>query len=119
MVHLLWLIALIILLPIGAYFIGNFWETWFEYSKGFLDNLLGIGLGLIPVALYILIAILWFRTLPEDFVTPTNDYTYSIPQSKEQKSESSCTLLGEACIVDEWQPICLIKECIIDARSKE
>lgn len=34
-----------------------------------------------------------------------------------QSEQSSCSLLGHSCIVEEWSPICLIQECIIDTRK--
>ena len=34
-----------------------------------------------------------------------------------QSNQSSCSLLGHSCIVEEWSPICLVQECIIDTRK--
>lgn len=46
--------------------------------------------------------------------------SYSYDNSTPTKAENSCPLIGgKACIVDEWQPVCLIKECIIDSRKEE
>lgn len=44
----------------------------------------------------------------------SSSYNNSTPT----KENNSCPIIGgKACIVDEWQPICLIKECIIDSRE--
>lgn len=43
-------------------------------------------------------------------------YSQSQPIFKEDSN--SCPLIGgKACIVDEWDPICLVKDCIIDSRK--
>lgn len=34
-----------------------------------------------------------------------------------QSEQGHCSLLGDSCIVEEWSPICLIQECIIDTRK--
>lgn len=49
-------------------------------------------------------------SMPEDI----KSMEYS---TNEQSKQSSCSLLGHSCIVEEWSPICLIQECIIDTRK--
>lgn len=75
---------------------------------------------MVPLEILIIIAdISFIVTYPSEKVEKGHDVgSYSYDNSAPTKAENSCPLIGgKACIVDEWQPVCLIKECIIDSRE--
>ena len=55
--------------------------------------------------------------LPLVLSTPPEDIKSTEYSTNVQSEPSHCSLLGDSCIVEEWSPICLIKECIIDTRK--
>lgn len=66
---------------------------------------LGITLTVFPLALPLVLS-----TPPEDI--KSTEYSTNV-----QSEQNHCSLLGHSCIVEEWSPICLIQECIIDTRK--
>ena len=78
----------------------------------------------IMVSLEILVIIAdisFIVTYPSEKVEKGHDGgSYSYNNSTPTKEDNSCPIIGgKACIVDEWQPICLLKECIIDSREEK
>lgn len=55
--------------------------------------------------------------LPLVLSTPPEDIKSTEYSTNVQSEQRHCSLLGDACIVEEWSPICLIQECIIDTRK--
>ena len=51
------------------------------------------------------------QCIPEEVVQSAEYSTDNQPK------QSHCSLLADSCIVEHWTPICLIKQCIIDARK--
>ena len=75
---------------------------------------------MVPLEILIIISdISFIVTYPSEKVEKGHyGGSYSYDNSAPTKAENSCPLIGgKACIVDEWQPICLLKECIIDSRE--
>lgn len=50
--------------------------------------------------------------LPDDWASQPSQ-----PNNTAQEEKSHCSMLSKYCIVDEWSPVCLLKECIIDTRE--
>lgn len=67
--------------------------------------ILGLTLTVFALALPLVLS-----TPPED-IEPT-EYSTNV-----QSEQSHCSFLGDACIIEEWSPICLIQKCIIDTRK--
>lgn len=53
------------------------------------------------------------------FELPSGNWTpqYSQPDNTAQEEKGHCSVLAKSCIVDEWSPVCLLKECIVDTRE--
>lgn len=81
-----------------------------------LDDVIAVIATILYVLLVVLISWLgynnydWSHEDKGTYVTetqeqePTRDYKHT--------SETSCSILASSCLVHDWEPICMIKECI-------
>ena len=105
-----------LLISIGIVVAACVLYWWLERTFDItLEDIAGVFIGVI--CFVAAVGMIYIFICPVEHLEHTREFVYEITRDNQDENQSECSLLGDSCIVEEWSPICLIQNCIIDTRK--